>query len=174
MLSHRSGAPKSVLGWLQVRDMMSQLFGRALKKMASLAAPKVSEDDLKTGALVHAAPAAIPNVISSNTNGDQDDEAEQLLYEDEEGEEDLRRAAQVSVAATSGHRPKSESVPAEEDAEKREDGAVTEGAEEEEEEDEAEEEADYIKESDGRFSPPPVDRVLFSGQDIIPEEEDLR
>ncbi|KAG1678419.1 hypothetical protein FOA52_015186 [Chlamydomonas sp. UWO 241] len=31
-----------------------------------------------------------------------------------------------------------------------------------------------LRESDGRWSPPPVDRVLVSGQDIIPEEEDAR
>ncbi|GAX83217.1 hypothetical protein CEUSTIGMA_g10643.t1 [Chlamydomonas eustigma] len=155
----------------QVRDMMSQLFGRALKKMASLAAPKQGpEDSQAPDSSVPAAIAANASVPPAAAIGDHDEEAEQLLYEEEEQE--LRTAAHKSVAAAADLRSESVHIAGGVENDNGEEGTVAKGMEEDVEE--AEEEADYFKESDGRYSPPPVDRLLFSGQDMIPEEEDIR
>ena len=132
----------------KVRDIMSKLFGLALKKMASRAKEAEAEVEKET-----AKESEVPI-----------DDNELLLYE-EEDEVQRRRLAEEGAG------PGPRSSPGGEGDEGDEDLTGLKYGEEDEEE---EEEETAIDESDGRYSPPPVDRVLFAGQDIIAEEDDVK
>jgi hypothetical protein len=139
----------------QVRDIMSKLFSVALNKMASRAKEAdAGGGDQTAGVKAPAAGSGVPA-----------DDNELLLYEEEEDEVQRRRMAGVGAETAQG--PMDDGEPGEGDR-------MDEDGPKDDDEDDEDDEETAIDESDGRYSPPPVDRVLFAGQDVIAEDDDIR